>query len=184
MWRTSKLPKGPKCTHGSGPSSTVSYPGPGDITQPVPGLAEVRGAEKWSQDRTSALSLGRQRFYTGAREPSVPGHLHPCLPASETLVMTTRVYREVRGHRLPGPLVRVKKLDISGRAEAPLLTLGAIHTRRPWLPHRHLLPAAHSCSYTQPLVCSSACSLVRHLWVLLARGLGEGILPEALYHLH
>lgn len=35
-------------------------------------------------------------------------HLHPCPLASETLVMTTRVYREVRGHRLPGPLVRVE----------------------------------------------------------------------------
>lgn len=76
------------------------------------------------------------------------------------------------------------KLDISGRPEVQLLNLGAAHTLRPWLPHWHLLQAAHSCSYTQPLVCSSACSLVLYLWALLARGLGVGTLPEALYHLH
>ena len=41
-------------------------------------------------------------------EPSVSDHLYACPPASETLVVISRVYREVRGHRLSGPLVMVE----------------------------------------------------------------------------
>lgn len=56
------------------------------------------------------------------------------------------------------------KLDISGRSEAPLLTLGATHTWRPWLPHQHLLQVlTFNPLYAHlPALSSSTCG---HSWL-------------------
>lgn len=86
----------------------MSYPGPGDITQVSQDWQRPGVLGNGPRTGPPPSALGGRAFTLEARKPSVPGHLHPCPLASETLVMTTRVDREVRGHRLPGPLVRVE----------------------------------------------------------------------------
>lgn len=56
----------------------MSYPGPGDITQGVPGLAEARALENGPRTGPPPSVLGDRAFTPETRKPSVPGHLHPC----------------------------------------------------------------------------------------------------------